>query len=154
MSAPTLPRTVLTRGERLLLARIHRWGRQPLPSPHSYLPQWERELAMPPGCWQRNTTPAQPETCTVWWGPANRGQLRVQIRASRYGNELLDVSYEPRSVREAVDVLVALGVLPADLSSAYLVGYLGGLRRKGINARGQRGVDGHTAASATIGRTR
>lgn len=121
---------VLTRAERELLTRVHRWARQPLPSPYGYLPRWERELAMPRGCWQRNATEAQPETCTVWWGPANRGKLRVQIHAHRYGEQLLDVEFEPRTVREAVDVLVALGVLPADLSSAYRAGYLGALRRR------------------------
>lgn len=140
---------VLTRAERLLLARVHRWARQPQPSPYSYLPRWEPALGMPPGAWQRRTTSPRDETAEVWWGPSNGGQLRVQIHAGRWGEELLDVSVTPRSVREAVDVLTALGVLPAAFSSAYLAGYLGGLRRKGIDGRTQPNVDGLTTGRHT-----
>lgn len=113
---------VLTRDERQLLAAVHRWARQPLASPYSYLPRWERELGMPDGAWQRNTTADQPQTATVWFGPANRYQLTVKVHASRYGEELLDETVTPRSVREAVDLLVAWGILPIELSSAYRAG--------------------------------
>lgn len=116
----TLP--VLTRDERQLLAAVHRWARQKLPAPRSYLPRWQHELCMPPGCWKRNTIPDQPETATVWWGDANDGDLTVKVHASRYGEELLDVTVRPRSVREAVDLLVAWGILPARFSSAFTAG--------------------------------
>lgn len=113
---------VLTRDERRLLAAVHRWARQMLPVPRSYLPRWQPELCMPSGAWQRNTIPDQPETATVWWGPANRGDLTVKVHASRYGEELLDATVRPRSVREAVDLLVAWGILPAEFGSAYAAG--------------------------------
>ncbi|MFF5228421.1 hypothetical protein [Dactylosporangium sp. NPDC000521] len=140
---------VLTRDERLLLARVHRWAREKLhTSPYSSRPRWEPEWTIGGhgGAWRRTTTEAHPEVCTVWWGPGNGDEVRVQMRASRYGEELLDVSFRPRCVREAVDVLVALGVLPQHLSSAYLTGYIAGLRRKGTGAAG-----GLTAGSGQLG---
>jgi len=127
---------VLTRDERELLARVHCWARQPQPSPYSYLQRWVPEWGvLGGGAWRRETTEASPEVCTVWWGPGNGNELRVQIRASRYGEELLDVSVRPRSVREAIDLLAAWGVLPQDMSSTYLAGYLAG-RRKGTGNAG------------------
>lgn len=114
--------SVLTRGERVLLAAVHRWARQHLPVPRTYLPRWQHEPGMPPGCWMRNTVPAEPETATVWWGDATRGELTVKVCASRYGEELLDVTVRPRSVREAVDLLVAWGILPCEFGSAYAAG--------------------------------
>lgn len=122
MTAATETLPVLTRDERQLLAAIHRWARQKLPVPRSYLPKWQRELCMPSGCWQRNTIPDAPETATVWWGGANGGELTVRVRASRYGEELLDATVRPRSVREAVDLLVAWGILPDQFGSAYAAG--------------------------------
>jgi hypothetical protein len=120
MTAPALDQGALTRDERDLLARVHRWARQPLPSPYGYLLRWERDTL--PGMWRRNTTPAAPETAEVWWGPATGGSLRVVARESHYGETILDATVALRDVREAVDLLVAWGILPLELSSAYTAG--------------------------------
>lgn len=122
MTAAVEATPALTPDEWKLLLTVFRWARQHLPMPRSYLPRWERELCMPPGCWKRNTLPDAPETAAVYYGTANGGDLTVKVRASRYGEELLDVTVTPRSVREAVDLLVAWDILPAVFSSAFTAG--------------------------------
>lgn len=101
----------LTGEERLLLARVHRWGRRKA----GYWPVWERGLL--PGMW--HTHPRGARWIDVSFGPNNLDKLTVEVKASRYGEQLLDETVTPRTVREAVDLLVAWRILPLEFSSAY-----------------------------------
>jgi hypothetical protein len=109
---------VLTRDERLLLARVHCWARQKPDG--SYWPRWERSFY--PGMWKRFVVDSRQETAEVWWGLANDSRLTVQVRDGRHGEELLHETVTPRSVRQAVDLLVAWGILPPEFGSAYAAG--------------------------------
>lgn len=101
--------------DRALLVRLSRWA---------HANGWERGLL--PGMW--NNTPAtwadkSLPRIEVCWGPNNNEQLSVEIREDRYGPYLLDVDIpDLTSVRLAVDLLVAFGVLPEEFSSAYTAG--------------------------------
>lgn len=105
---------VLTAEERQLLAAVHRWARRKA----GYWPVWERGLL--PGMW--HTHPRGAQWIDVAFGPANDEELTVEIKSSRYGEQLLDETVRPRTVREAVDLLVAWGILPVTFSSAYAAG--------------------------------
>ena len=131
---------VLTRAERQLLAKVHRWARRKGPS--GYWPVWERGLL--PGMW--HTHPADGPWIEVAFGPAAGDALTVEINAGRYGDEILAETVRPRTVRQAVDLLVAWHVLPVELSSAYRAGYIGGLRRR-------KGVGVVVGLTATRNRT-
>lgn len=109
---------VLTRDERLLLARVHCWAREKPDG--SYWPRWERSFY--PGMWKRFVVDSRQETAEVWWGPANDSRFTVQVRDGRHGEEQLHETVTPRSVRQAVDLLVAWGILPPEFGSAYAAG--------------------------------
>lgn len=63
--------------------------------------------------WSPEPAPAS----EVAWGDAAGGQLHVEVRASRYGDRILDEWVSPRSVREAVDLLVTWRILPPEFHS-------------------------------------
>ncbi len=112
----TTATTVLTRDERRLLARINRWRR----STRRLDPSWW-EQSFWPG-WYR-TFDGLTEVC---WAP-DRVQidtLEITWRESRYGPERT-AQVPVKSVTEGVDVLCALGLLPAEFSSAYRAGAQG-----------------------------
>lgn len=112
----TGPRTtppVLTRDERDLLAAIHRWARSA--DTGSYWARWEPGLVI--GAWKRLALDDKVERAEVAFGDCAGGQLHVEIRDGRWGECLLDERVTPRSVREAVDLLVVWGILPAEFSS-------------------------------------
>lgn len=110
----------MSTAERELLAAISRWNRT---DPHTgaTLKFWHRpwEPSFWPGWWRSHD--GRIEVC---WAedrePSNT--IAVTWQEERYGPERV-ARFEVTSVHEAVDVLVAFGVLPARFSSAFAAGY-------------------------------
>jgi hypothetical protein len=107
------------RADRALIAAVSRWAR-----------------ACPPGsCWPRFERSFWPgwyvsrdRSVEVCWrgtsaGTHEDGDLVVTMREYRYGPAVqVTLPDEALTVRRAVDLLVTLGVLPAEFSSAYAAG--------------------------------
>lgn len=68
------------------------------------------------------------------------GEDYDEIRAYFFGPDVRHVSWRPTSIREAVDVLAALGVLPVAFSTAYSVGHEDGGNEISADAV-ERGVE-------------
>lgn len=100
-----------TAADRLLLAAVSRWGHDT---------GWERDV-LPEWYHSRD------RLTNVAWGHGTDGALHVKVLVSKYGPYLLDVDIpDVGSVRLAVDLLVAFGVLPAMFSSAFAAGMAAG----------------------------
>jgi hypothetical protein len=112
MSNPTVTlNPPITADERLLLAAVSRWAHDQ---------GWERDV-LPEWYHSRD------RLTNIAWGDGTRGALDIEVKADRYGPRLLDVSIpDVTSVRQAVDLLVAFGVLPAWFSSAFAAGMAAG----------------------------
>lgn len=95
-------------GDRALLTRVHRWLRRN---------GWQASM---PG-WSDGR--GRDATVRVTWA---EGMVRVTRRDAAGLWPQYPRVYPVDSVREAVDLLVAAGVLPAELSSAYQAGRRGG----------------------------
>ncbi len=97
----------LTDTDRRLLAAVSRWAHDQ---------GWERDV-LPEWYHTRD------RLTNVAWGAGTRGALHVEVKVDRYGDYLLDVDIpDVTSVRLAVDLLVAFGVLPVWFSSAFAAG--------------------------------
>lgn len=92
---------VVTVSDRRLLAAVHRWART-----HGWCSQWSG--------WSDGY--GTDSTIRVGWA---EGVVQVSRREGRHGFPVWPTEYRVGSVVQAVDVLVALGVLPPFLSSAY-----------------------------------
>ncbi len=103
---------------RRLLARISRWRRTdpdgldrrwwPGRWEQSFWPGWYRTFdGLTEVCWAEDRVPA--DTLHITW------------REGRYGPER-EARITVTSLRQAVDVLVAVGILPVEVSSAYEAG--------------------------------
>jgi hypothetical protein len=116
---PTVTVPVLTRDERQLIAAIHAWARQRPAG--AYFPRWEPGYY--PSWWKSSTAGGKSELLVeVSWGYAFRDKLHVEIRRGQHGERLLDETVSPRSVREAVDLLVVWGILPRTFLSLHMAG--------------------------------
>lgn len=128
MSAPTLARPADLRSDRCLLAAINRWRRSAsAASPTRWEASWD-------GWW--HTADRLTEVC---WAPERVPDdvLEVVWRERRYGPERR-ATIPVTSVRQAVDVLVALGILPPRFASAYTAASSAGYVLTGF-VRDQRG---------------
>jgi hypothetical protein len=95
----------MTPAERALLLAVFRWAYAERVDLHVLLYKWSR-----------------PGPSTTFWGidyTAERTGCTLAIRRGRLGM----ADYFVASVAEAVDVLVALGILPAQFSTAYRAGW-------------------------------
>lgn len=100
----------MTQEERALLARIHRWARQRQDG--TPWPRWERGPVA--GWWRQVALTWSGQRAEVMWGPVSHGRLTVWVLDGRYGEKLRDESVKPHNIREAVNLLVVWGILPAE----------------------------------------
>ncbi len=96
---------ILSASDRRLLAEVHHWARVNGWSPRS-----------------RGWTNPDDTTAVTW----DEGEVRVWRRQRPNLYPTWPTMYPVESIRQAVDLLVALGILPAELSSVYAEGYVCG----------------------------